>query len=316
MILLLGSSGYIGQAFQEALETRELKFAALSRKDMDYTNFHLLLTTLRVAKVTFVINAAGFTGKPNVDACETARADTLLGNTVFPVTVAQACTAAGIPWGHVSSGCIYAGAKIIEDGHVRVEKDLMRDELKTLPYKNPEAIRGFSEDDEPNFSFRQPPCSFYSGTKALAEEALGSIGGGYLWRLRIPFDENDNARNFLTKLQRYPKVYDNVNSLSHRGDFANACLDLWKRRAAFGIYNVTNPGFITSREVVKLIEKILKPNRPFQFWTSDEDFYKTAANTPRSNCVLDVAKLLATGVTLRPVREALENSLRNWKTSS
>jgi hypothetical protein len=39
-----------------------------------------------------------------------------------------------------------------------------------------------------------------------------------------------------------------------------------------------------------------------------------AAKTPRSNCVLDVSKLLAAGVKIRPVLEALEDSLRNWKT--
>src|SRR2546425_908346 len=32
-----------------------------------------------------------------------------------------------------------------------------------------------------------------------------------------------------------------------------------------------------------------------------------------SNCVLDTTKLLAAGITMRPVLEALEDSLRNWK---
>jgi 3,5-epimerase/4-reductase len=59
----------------------------------------------------------------------------------------------------------------------------------------------------------------------------------------------------LSKVQRYAKVYDNVNSISHRADFVKACLDLWELRAPFGIYNVTNPGFVTTRQVVELIEK-------------------------------------------------------------
>ena len=313
MILLLGSSGYIGQVFQQALQARHMTFVSVSRKELDYTKFPKLLQHLRETKATFVINAAGFTGKPNVDACETARAETLLGNTILPVTVANACLAAGIPWGHVSSGCIFEGAKIFENGATRVEKNLMRPELKLLREKNSKAIRGFTEEDVPNFSFRQPPCSFYSGSKALAEEALTSAGEGFIWRLRIPFDEWDGSRNFLSKLQRYPKVYDNLNSLSHRRDFVEACLDLWERRAPFGTYNVTNPGHVSSREVVQLIEKFLNPNRPFEFWASDEEFYRSGAHTPRSNCILDVSKLLATGVEMRPVQEALEDSLRNWK---
>ena len=47
------------------------------------------------------------------------------------------------------------------------------------------------------------------------------------------------------------------------------------------------------------IEKILKPARKFEFWASDEEFYKVAAKTPRSNCVMDVSKLLAAGVKIR-----------------
>lgn len=316
MILLLGASGYIGQAFADELRRRHAPFTAVSRAQADYTRFDTLLSFLRETKPAFVINCAGYTGKPNVDACELAKADTLAGNTLLPLTIANACAASGIPWGHVSSGCIYSGAKVVENGKAREEKDLARPELMALAQKNSPAIRGFAETDEPNFSFRRPPCSFYSGTKALGEEAVADVGEGYLWRLRIPFDEFDNARNYLSKVQRYPKVYDNVNSISHRADFVRACLDLWDRRAPFGIYNVTNPGFVTTRHVVLLIEKILKPARRFEFWESDEEFYRVAAKTPRSNCVLDISKLLAAGVKIRSVEEALEHSLKNWKAES
>jgi len=114
-------------------------------------------------------------------------------------------------------------------------------------------------------------------------------------------------------VQRYTKVYDNVNSISHRADFVKACLDTWELRAPFGTYNVTNPGFVTTRQVVSLVENFLKPDRKFEFWKSDEEFYRIAAKTPRSNCVMDVSKLLAAGVKIRSVEEALEDSLKNWK---
>ncbi len=316
MILLLGATGYVGQAFADELRRRKTAFIALSRAQLDCTNFDVLLSFLRQNKPGFVINSAGYTGKPNVDACELAKADTLAGNTLLPQTIANACAAAKIPWGHVSSGCIFSGAKVIKNGIAREEKNLALPELMSLAEKNPEAIQGFSETDEPNFSFRQEPCSFYSGTKALGEEAISGIGESYLWRLRIPFDEFDNNRNYLSKVQRYPKVYNNVNSISHRGDFVRACLDLWERRAPFGIYNVTNPGFVTTRHVVQLIEQILKPARRFEFWANDEEFYRVAAKTPRSNCVLDNSKLLSAGVKIRPVEEALEHSLKHWRTET
>ncbi|MSU61926.1 MAG: NAD-dependent epimerase/dehydratase family protein [Pedosphaera sp.] len=313
MIILLGATGYIGQAFAQALRRQNREFVAVSRKDLDYTRFDRLLPFLRERKPEFLINAAGYTGKPNVDACEVARADTLQGNTLFPLTLAHACLAANIPWGHVSSGCIYAGAKLDEPAGTRVEKDLTQPDAKALLSQHPEKLHGFTENDPPNFSFRDGPCSFYSGTKALAEESIAGLGQSYVWRLRIPFDEFDNPRNYLSKIQRYSKVYDNVNSLSHRTDFVTACIETWVRRVPFGTYNVTNPGFVTTRQVVGLIEKILKPNRTFEFWSSDAEFYKTGAVTPRSNCVLDITKLLATGIKPRPVEEALESSLHQWQ---
>lgn len=328
MLTLLGSTGYIGQAFATELRRRNLPFEALSRSRLDYTRFETFLNYLRDNQPEFVINAAGYTGKPNVDACEIARADTLQGNTLFPAALAHACAAARVPWGHVSSGCIYSGAKVVQEGRERIEPDLTKPALQSLcrngiPLDAPSpqhasspgsvAFRGFIETDPPNFSFRSPPCSFYSGTKALGEEAIVGIGRSYIWRLRIPFDEFDNARNYLSKVQRYSKVYDNVNSISHRRDFVAACLDTWLQRVPFGIYNVTNPGAVTTRQVVEAIERVLKPARRFEFWENDEEFYKVAAKTPRSNCIMDSSKLLAAGIRIRPVEEALEDSLRNWQ---
>lgn len=313
MILLLGASGYIGDAFKRELERRGWQYRSLARKDLDYTRFPALLNLLKSLRPSFVINTAGFTGKPNVDACESQKAETLLGNALLPQTIAQACDAAKIPWGHVSSGCIYTGAKIVQDGKSVIEPDLTHPEVWDVLTRHPERVEGFLESDTPNFSFRHPPCSFYSGSKALGEEAIQGLGDLYVWRLRIPFDEQDGPRNYLSKVQRYPKVYQNANSLSHRGDFVRACLDLWSSRAPFGTYNLTNPGFITTSHVVKRIEAILKPGRPFEFWANDEEFYRTAAKTPRSNCVLDTRKLREAGVVMRPVEEAIEESLRRWQ---
>ena len=313
MILLLGATGYIGQAFATELRRRGQVFVPLTRKALDYTDFNILFDYVRRAKPQFVINAAGYTGFPNVDACESAQAETLQGNVLFPQTVGRVCTMTETPWGHVSSGCIYSGAKVLQNGHTKIERDLGLPRLQKLFSSNPERFYGFTEYDEPNFSFRSPPCSFYSGTKALAEESLHDLGRCYIWRLRIPFDEFDHPRNYLSKIQSYPKVYNNLNSLSHRGDFVRACLDLWERRAPTGVYNVTNPGAVSTEEVVELLQRILKPGRNFEFWKNDTEFYQFAARAPRSNCILDVSKLLNAGVKLRPVHEALTSALQRWQ---
>ena len=315
-VVLLGYKGYIGSCFARRLEELGLPFHGVSRDTLDYTCFETLLQFLQQVKPAFLINAAGSVGHPNVDACETSRADTLLGNVVLPQVVSAACAVVSLPWAQVSSGCIFNGAWLRTGDSWAVEPDLTGENARQILRDHPGDVRGFSETDPPNFSFRVPPCSFYSGTKALGEEVLMKDSRAYVWRLRIPFDGDDGPRNYLSKIMRYDKVYDNVNSVSHTADYVSACLELWQRGAPFGIYNVTNPGHVSTRQVVAMIERILKPRREFVFWKDDEEFYREAARTPRSNCILDTSKLLAAGVRMRPVEEALEDSLLHWRASA
>ena len=106
MIILLGGTGYIGEQFVRTLEERGIPFVAPLRSEIDYSRFIVLRDLIEKTRPEFLINAAGCTGKPNVDACEKNWADTLQGNTLFPAAVAHACAIFGVPYGHVSSGCI------------------------------------------------------------------------------------------------------------------------------------------------------------------------------------------------------------------
>jgi dTDP-4-dehydrorhamnose reductase len=313
LTLLLGATGYIGQAFTRELRRRGTCFIPLTRSAVDYTCFEQLFDYVRKMKPEFVINAAGAVGKPNVDACELAREETLWGNTLMPQTVARVCLMTNTPWGHVSSGNIYTGAKLVDSSGTRIVRDLNQPEMRCLFELNPNLFRGFTERDDPNFSFRSAPCNFYSGTKALAEEAIGKLGRSYIWRLQNPFEECDKLPNLFSKLQRYTKVYDHVSSFSHLDDSVRACLDLWERHAPFGIYNVANPGAMTTRQIVTMMQCVLKSDRAFEFWKDDEEFYREGAKAPRANCILDVAKLRAAGIRMRPVQEAMEDSLERWQ---
>ena len=84
---------------------------------------------------------------------------------------------------HISSGCIY-------DGYNKV----------------------YTEEDPPNFCFKTNNGSFYSGCKALAEDLVNK-NNSYICRLRIPFDQYNNPRNYLSKLQNYNKLLNMKNSI-------------------------------------------------------------------------------------------------------
>ena len=286
-IWILGASGYVGSAYQRLLESRGLSFRVLPRSALDYYNPATLIAALREARPAFLVNCAGYTGKPNVDACELHKTECLNGNAILPGILREACEATGTPWGHVSSGCIFTGRRA--DG------------------------AGFRETEPPNFSFRTNNCSFYSGTKALGEEILAGANDCFIWRLRIPFNEVDSPRNYLTKVMRYDRLLEAENSLSQLDEFVRATWECWEKRVPFGIYNVTNPGSVTTHEVVELIKKSGVSNKDFQFFKDESDFMQKAAKTPRSNCVLDSSKLLASGVVMSHVRDAIAKALKNWK---
>lgn len=288
-IWILGASGYVGGAYQRLLESRGIPFRALPRNVLDYYNLASLTTALHEARPPFLVNCAGYTGKPNVDACELHKTECLNGNAILPGILRAACEATGTPWGHVSSGCIYTGRRA--DGG------------------------GFRETDTPNFSFRTNNCSFYSGTKALGEEVLAGAENLFIWRLRIPFNEVDSPRNYLTKVMRYDRLLEAENSLSQLDEFVRSTWECWEKRVPFGTYNVTNPGFVTTHEVVDLIRESGVCRKDFQFFSDEADFMKTTAKTPRSNCILDSTKLLASGIVMSEVHDAIAKSLKNWKTA-
>lgn len=287
MIYLLGGSGYVGHAYQALLTRKGITFRNLRRAEIDYANRDALRAALQRDKPAFLINAAGYTGKPNVDACELHKHECLTGNAVLPGIVAEACADVGIPWGHVSSGCIYSGARA--DGS------------------------GFTEADTPNFTFRTNNCSFYSGSKALGEEVLAGKPNVYVWRLRIPFNQVDNPRNYLTKLLRYQRLLEATNSISQLEEFCAATFACWEKRVPFGTYNVTNPGQVTTHEVVDLIKRSGVSRKDFVFFKDEDEFMHVAAKTPRSNCVMDSSKLARAGITMTEVHEAVARDLRNWQ---
>ena len=289
MIILLGSSGYVGKKFASSLSASGLDVLGVSRCDVSYAEANVLRDFLKDIRPSFLINAAGFTGRPNVDACEFAKYECLQGNAVLPGIIREVCEDLKLPWGHISSGCIYSGRR--DDG------------------------KGWKEEDEPNFSFRSPPCSFYSGSKALGEEILQGAENCYVWRMRIPFNEEKNPRNYLEKLLNYHTLLDAENSISHIDEFVAKCIDCFREEVEPGVYNLTNVGSITTRQVPEWMSDEGFANKDFQFFNNEKEFLAKAANTPRSNCVLDTTKAEKAGIAMIPVEEAVKSAIQNMKTA-
>ena len=239
MIVLVGH-GYIGSAVADELDKRNIDFEWVSH------------TYPRLFNIDCVINCAGFTGSPTVDACETYKQETINGNVVFPLKLEMMYP--DTPIIHISSGCIYNGYK----------------------------TGGWTETDRPNFDFNNG--SFYSGSKALEQKLLMPfMDKSYLFRIRMPFRKEDHPKNYLTKLKTYKKLINYENSLTNVDDLVDVIIEFAQNKHPFGIYNVCNKGSLTTNQICDILGIDAK-------WFTEEEF-KNATVAPRSNCTLNVDKL-------------------------
>lgn len=280
-IAILGSSGYLGSAYFQVKAPPGIHLVPASRSLINYHDPFILRAFLRSEQIKGVINCAGFTGKPNVDACEDSKELCFKMNVELPETIAKVCFDENRTLFQIGSGCIYQG--------------------------NPDAEnpgKGYREDDEPNFSFKHPPCSFYSGTKAEMEKRIKDTPGVSIFRLRMPFSSAKDDRNLLWKLSRYPKLIEASNSLSFLDEFISMSLKMVAAQTPSGIYNFTNPGVAKNSQIVQLlIDKGIRTSE-MAFFSSTSEAH-SVMRAPRSSCILDSTKIAALGFPLSDVHESL-----------
>ena len=92
-----------------------------------------------------------------------------------------------------------------------------------------------------------------------------------------------------------------------------SCLKCFEREIEPGVYNLTNKGSITTKQVTNWMLEEGVTDKEFSFFENEEDFMDRAALTPRSNCVLDTTKAEKAGLGMRPVEDAVMDSLRKMK---
>src|SRR3989344_4395448 len=103
MKILIFGKGYIGERCKKAWGDEALL------SDVRVENVTDALDEIKKQQPDAVLNAAGVRGKPNVDWCEDHELETIRGNTVLPLLLADACRQADVYLLHIGSGCIFYG---------------------------------------------------------------------------------------------------------------------------------------------------------------------------------------------------------------
>ncbi len=264
-VTIFGARGYLGEHFQSL-------YPHASCPSVDIADAQAVAAVLDADTPDIVINAAGKTGRPNVDWCEDHKEETLSANVTGPLVLLQECRKRGIYWVHLSSGCIYTG----DNGG-----------------------NGYTEDDIPNFD-----GSFYSRTKTWSEQILKEFPDVLILRIRMPFDDSINDRSLLMKVRKFTRVNDIKNSLTYLPDFLNAAKILIEKRKS-GIYNIVNPGVLSPYDIIELYKEIVDPAHVAEPLTAAE--LPSVSKAGRSNCLLSTAKLEQEGIILKPTAEAVRH---------
>uniref|UniRef100_A0A2N9FCM0 UDP-glucose 4,6-dehydratase n=1 Tax=Fagus sylvatica TaxID=28930 RepID=A0A2N9FCM0_FAGSY len=271
--LIYGRTGWIGGLLGKICEKQGIPFE-YGRGRLEERS--QLLADIQSVKPTHVFNAAGVTGRPNVDWCENHKPETIRTNVVGTLTLADVCREHGLLVMNYATGCIFEF-----------------DEAHPLG-----SGIGFKEEDKPNFT-----GSFYSKTKAMVEELLREYDNVCTLRVRMPISSDlSNPRNFIAKITRYNKVVDIPNSMTILDELLPISVEMAKRNCR-GIWNFTNPGVVSHNEILEMYKNYIDPNFKWVNFTLEEQAKVIVA--PRSNNELDASKLKKEFPELLPIKESL-----------
>jgi 3,5-epimerase/4-reductase len=277
MKILIFGKGYIGGRCADAWQEKGHE-VVLSNKMIQ--SIQDALEELKVHEPECVFNAAGVTGKPNVDWCEDNQLATIQGNTILPIHLAHACQEHGVHMLHIGSGCVFYDESPHEDGKWR-------------------------EDDHAN------PSVVYSRAKYSADLVLSTLPNVAIGRIRMPIDWVPSPRNLIDKLANYPTIIDVNNSGTVIEDMIDVFLQLMEKRAE-GIFHVTNPGKIKHRETMGFYKQYVDPDWSAEWISNEELVERGLATKGRSNNELASDRLAELGITMRPIHEAMEDTMKKY----
>ncbi|PIS00640.1 MAG: hypothetical protein COT84_06515 [Chlamydiae bacterium CG10_big_fil_rev_8_21_14_0_10_35_9] len=272
-----GKSGWFGNETIKIVE-REGHIAICAHSRLE--NREEIIEELSEVRPDFIINAAGITGRPNIDWCEDHKEETICANVLGCLNLIDIAWRQGIHVTNFGTGCFY---DFDEDHPMGSGK-------------------GFKEEDEPNhFS------SFYSRTKVYLEKIMLNYPNVLNLRFRMPVSFDYHPRNFIVKISRYKKVINIPNSLSVLEDLLPIAVDMTLKRKK-GNYNFTNPGAISHNDVLELYKLYVDPDFTYSNFSAKEQGLILKAG--RSNCELDVSKLLKDYPNIPHIRDSIIKALQ------
>ncbi|KAH9538841.1 hypothetical protein CY35_15G027800 [Sphagnum magellanicum] len=260
--LIYGRTGWIGGLLGKICQKQGILYEYGSGR---LENRVQLEADIESTKPSHVFNAAGVTGRPNVDWCESHKIETIRANVVGTLTLADVCKQSNLLLVNFATGCIFE-------------------------YDNSHQLGsgiGFKEEDTPNF----------------VEELLKEFDNVCTLHVRMPISSDlQNPRNFITKISQYQKVVNIPNSMTILDELLPISIEMAKRNLR-GIWNFTNPGVVSHNEILEMYQQYIDGDFSWKNFTLEEQAKVIIA--PRSNNELDASKLQQEFPEILPIKESL-----------
>ena len=274
-VLVLGK-GYVGgYVLANMAKNPTIDIEAYSKAEFDYTDEYLLRNLISSREFDYLINAQGFTGRPNVDQAEEMKEDCWKYNVQVPLMFSRVCKDLGVQPIHISSGCIFTGYD-----------------------------KAWSEVDEPNYGVFNPDASFYSTSKH-AFESVNDFG--ITIRIRMPFCDILHDRSYLTKIHKYDNLIQAVNSKTYIPDLVDFIeILVEEEHTGTDTVHFCNPKPLATTTVIDIMRAFELENLNWNF----VEFEELGCKANRSNCVIDSTKVKQEyGYDIQSEEDALKKAL-------
>lgn len=281
LVLIYGGNGWIGKQVCECLEKNNINYIIGKSRADNYDNVDKEIKEINPTNILSVLGRTHgeYNGEKinTIDYLEKSGKlkENINDNLYSPLVLAKLSEKYNIHYTYIGTGCIFE-------------------------YDDNNNI--FTEDSLPNFF-----GSSYSIVKGYTDRIMKLYNILNL-RIRMPITNENNSRNFITKITKYDKICSISNSMTVLPILIPIMVDMMKNKYT-GTYNFTNPGVISHNEILEMYKEYVDNNFKWTNFTIEEQNKILASK--RSNNQLDTEKL-EDKYEVMNIKEAVKWCLMNW----
>jgi hypothetical protein len=128
-------------------------------------------------------------------------------------------------------------------------------------------------------------------------------------RIRMPITNENNSRNFITKITSYKKICSIKNSMTVLPELLPYVIKMMENNIT-GTINLTNPGLISHNEILEMYRELVDPNFKWENFSQEEQ--RQILKADRSNNYMDTKKLEELFPDVSNIKDAVRKCLNNY----